>query len=203
MLVLRLREGGLLALRPLRNSFTFAESSRHTRKAGLEVGDLNYEPVNVGNLMVVIALLLCQFSRACRVHFALENPPDSCVFRFFGHVCPDFMNMVVADGVERSGRQGVHAQTVARCAYDEGPEPKIQKAYKWLATWPGIKGLNARCKCQQDHRTVGHTNSQGGWSGNLPLLAESASYPKKLGKRCLPHGRRDALPSTPLGATKL
>ena len=181
MPMLRLREGGLLALGPDCSSFTFPNSSRHKRKVGLEVGDLNYEPVNVGNLMVVIALFLCQIALACRVHFALESPLGSCIFRFCGRVCPDFMNMVVADGVERSGRQGVHAQTVARCAYDEGPEPKIQKAYKWLATWPGIKGLNARCKCQQDHRTVGHTNSQGGWSGNLPLLAESASYPKKLG----------------------
>ena len=32
---------------------------------------------------------------------------------------------------------------------------------------------------------MGHTNSQGGWSGNLPLLAESASYPKKLGEALL------------------
>ena len=111
---------------------------------------------------------------------------------FCWRVCQVFMNMVVADGVERSGRQGVHAQTVARCAYDEGPEPQIQKLYKWLATWPGTKGLHARCKCQQDHRTVGHTSSQGGWSGNLPFLAESASYPKKLGKAlptaCRPFG---------------
>ena len=95
------------------------------------------------------------------------------------------MNMVVADGVERSGRQCVYAQTVARCAYIEGPEPNIQKAYKWFATWPGIKGLHARCKCQQDHRTVGHTNSQGAWSGNLPLLADLASYPKHRGNCCL------------------
>ena len=77
MLVLRLREGGLLALGPDGTSFTFPNSSRHKRKAGLEVGDLNYEPVNVGNLMAVIALFLCQLALACRVHFALENPLDS------------------------------------------------------------------------------------------------------------------------------
>ena len=62
---------------------------------------------------------------------------------------------------------------------------RSKKAYNWLATWPRIEGQNARCKCQQDHRSVGRTNSQGGWSGNLPLLAESASYPKKLGKALL------------------
>ena len=84
MFVLCLREGGLLALGPDCRFFTFPNSSRHKRKAGLEVGDLNYEPVNIGMLMGVIALLLCQLALARRVHFALKNPPDSCIFRVFG-----------------------------------------------------------------------------------------------------------------------
>jgi len=184
MLVLRLGEGGLLAMGPDCSSFTFPNSSRHKRKLGIECGDLHYEPVNVGNLMAVIALFLCQLALARRVHFALEMA-SSDMFRFFERVCPGFMEMVVADGAERSGRQGVHGQTVARCPYDESPEPKLQKAYKWLATWPGIKCLNAECKCQQSHRRLGYRTSEGAWSGNVLALAESAAYPKKLGKALL------------------
>lgn len=193
-LVLRLCEGGLLALGPDCSSFTFPNSSRHKRKAGDEVGDLLYQPVNVGNLMAVIALFLCQLALARRVHFALENPPDSHMFRFFERVCPTFMNMVVIDGVEVSGRPALHSQSVARCPYDDGPEPKLHKAYKWLATWSGIRGLNARCKCSQGHRKLGHTTSDGIWSGNLPLLAESAAYPKRLGQALLSSWMRAGSP---------
>ena len=185
LLVLRLREGGLLALGPDCSSFTFPNSSRHQRKLNEEVGDTSYEPVNVGNLMAVIALFLCQLALARRVHFALENPPDSHMFRFFERLCPDFMKMIVPDGTESRGvmgSQGLHVQSVSRCPYDDSPEPKLKKTYKWLATWPGIKGLNARCRCKQEHRRLGRLSSTGAWSGNLTALAESAAYPVRLGE---------------------
>ena len=104
-LVLRLCEGGLLAVGPDCSSFTFPNSSRHKRHSSV-AGDLLYEPVNVGNLMAVIALFLCQLALARRVHFALENPPDSAMFRFFQSLCPDFMRMVMPDSVEESRCQG-------------------------------------------------------------------------------------------------
>ena len=183
-LVLRLGEGALLALGPDCSSFTFPNSSRHKRHSAV-AGDLLYKPVNVGNLMAVIALFLCQLALARRVHFALENPPDSHIFRFFQSVCPDFMKMVMPDSVEESRCQGLHAQSVTRCPYDDSPEPKLQKVYKWLTTWPGIKALNARCKCKELHRKLGKTTSDGVWTGNLQLLAESAAYPKRLGEALL------------------
>ena len=183
-LVLRLCEGGLLAVGPDCSSFTFPNSSRHKRHSSV-AGDLLYEPVNVGNLMAVIALFLCQLALARRVHFALENPPDSAMFRFFQSLCPDFMRMVMPDSVEESRCQGLHIQSVHRCPYDDGPEPKLQKVYKWLATWRGIKTLNARCKCKELHRTLGKTSPDGAWTGNLKLLAESAAYPKRLGEALL------------------
>ena len=183
-LVLRLGEGALLASGPDCSSFTFPNSSRHKRHSAV-AGDLLYKPVNVGNLMAVIALFLCQLALARRVHFALENPPDSHIFRFFQSVCPDFMKMVMPDSVEESRCQGLHAQSVTRCPYDDSAEPKLQKVYKWLTTWPGIKALNARCKCKELHRKLGKTTPDGVWTGNLQLLAESAAYPKRLGEALL------------------
>ena len=183
-LVLRLGPGALLALGPDCSSFTFPNSSRHKRHWGV-TGDLLYGPVNVGNLMAVIALFLCQLALARRVHFALENPPDSYIFRFFQSVCPDFMKMVMPDSVEESRCQGLHAQSVIRCPYDDSPEPKLHKVYKWLTTWPGIKALNARCKCKELHRRLGKTTPDGVWTGNLKLLAESAAYPTRLGEALL------------------
>ena len=56
---------------------------------------------------------------------------------------------------------------------------------EWLATWPGIKALNARCKCKEFHRKLGATTPDGMWTGNLQLLAESAAYPKRLGEALL------------------
>ena len=62
MLVLRLREGGLLALGPDCSSFTFPNSSRHKRTMHNHMGDLSYGPVCIGNLMGVAALFLCQLA---------------------------------------------------------------------------------------------------------------------------------------------
>lgn len=179
MLALRLCEGGLLAMGPDCSSFTFPNSSRHKRKASAECGDPQYSPVTLGNLMAVIALFLCQLAVARRAHVSLENPPDSYIFRFFERLCPHLM------GVNESGCQGFYSMSVQRCAYDDSPVPKIQKTYKWLATWGKIKGLNARCTCQGEHRKCGRTNAAGAWSGNLAILAESAAYPDRLGRALL------------------
>ena len=77
---------------------------------------------------------------------------------------------------------GLHAQSVHRCPYDDGPEPKLRKVYKWVATWRGINTLNARCTCTKPHRMLGTTAPNGMWAGNLQLVAESAAYPKRLGE---------------------
>merc|ERR1712026_874 len=92
------------------------------------------------------------------------------------------MKMVIPDSHKF---QGLHAQTVFRCFYDDSPEPKIHKHYKWVATWPGIKALSARCQCKEPHRRLGTRSPDGAWSGNARLLAESAAYPKRLGKALL------------------
>ena len=192
MLVLRLGEGGLLAMGPDCSSFTFPNSSRHKRKVGAECGDLQYSPVILGNLMAVIALFLCQLAVARRVHVGLENPPDSYIFRFFERLCPQLMSVKESRGQaqlmganEESGHRGFYSMTVHRCAYDDSPSPKIQKTYKWLASWSKIKGLNGRCTCQGSHRRCGRTDAEGAWSGNSAILAESAAYPDRLGRALL------------------
>jgi len=154
--VLRLREGGLCALGPDCSSFTFPNSSRHKRTASDATGALTYKPVIIGNLMAVIALFLCQLCMIRRVRLALENPPDSHLFSFFNTVCPDFMSL----GVQAS-------QTVHRCSYDDTEEPRLFKFYKWIASWRGVKGLNARCQCSLTHKTLGKPTPEGQWSGGL------------------------------------
>lgn len=187
-LVLRLREGGLLALGPDCSSFTFPNSSRHKRTSHNAVGDLSYFPVSVGNLMAVIAVFLCQLALARKAHFALENPSDSQFFRFVDEVCPSFWGR----GVEA---WRLFVQTVTRCAYDDNPEPKIGKLYKWVSSCQGIKGLNARCKCQSAHRRLGFTNSDGtGWTGDYQALGESAAYPRRLGEALLNMWQRHCQP---------
>ena len=112
--------------------------------------------------------------------------------------------MVDANGIERSGRQGVHAQTVARCAYDEGPTPKVQKAYKWLANETGIK--RSECNMQNAIRIIEQLGApiRKAHGPSTGLSWQSRHHtPKTWEKRCLHNGRRDDLPSTTLGATKL
>jgi hypothetical protein len=169
--VLRLREGGLCALGPDCSSFTFPNSSRHKPTACDSTGALTYKPVIIGNLMAVIALFLCQLCMFRRVQFALENPPDSNLFSLFNTVCPDFMSL----GVQAS-------QTVHRCSYDDIEEPRLFKFYKWIASWRGVKGLNARCQCSLTHKTLGKTTPEGQWSGDLEALQASAAYPVRLGE---------------------
>ena len=114
------------------------------------------------------------------------------------------MNTIVVDGVERSGRQGVHAQTVARCAYDEGPEPKIQKGLQVVGNLARYQ--RSECKMQMP---AGSSNSGAhqfarrmvrqlaslGRVGIIPQeIGESVAYLMGAGMRCHP---------PPLGATKL
>jgi len=172
-LVLRLREGGLLALGPDCSSFTFPNSSRHKRTLHDVLGDTEYLPVSIGNLMAVIAVFLCQLAIVRRAHFALENPGDSHLFRFIEEVFPPWASW-----------RSLHlfSQSVSRCPYDDSPEPKLGKLYKWVSSCPGIKGLNARCKCQGAHRRLGIRRSDGTWCGDCGALAESAAYPMRLGE---------------------
>lgn len=180
-LVLRLREGGLLALGPDCSSFTFPNSSRHKRSSLNSMGDLSYFPVTIGNLMAVIAVFLCQLALAHKAHFAMENPSDSHLFRFIDDVCPSFWGR----GVEGSQ---LSVQSVPRCPYDDSPEPKLGKVYKWVSSCSGIKGLNLACTCFLQHRKLGirrHPPDGIGiasWSGDLKALAESAAYPQRLGE---------------------
>ena len=169
----------MLALGPDCSSFTFPNSSRHKRTSHNTVGDLSYFPVQVGNLMAVIAVFLCQLALARRAHFAMENPGDSQFFRFIDKVCLSFWGL----GVEA---WRLFTQTVARCPYDDSPEPKLGKLYKWVSSCQGIKGLNARCTCQSAHRKLGITchDDMGSksWTGDHQALGESAAYPQRLGE---------------------
>ena len=185
-LVLRLREGGLLALGPDCSSFTFPNSSRHKRNLNDVLGDLSYLPVSIGNLMAVIAVFLCQLAIVRRVHFALENPGDSQFFRFIEEVFPSWVSW-----------RSLHlfSQSVLRCPYDDTPEPKLGKVYKWVSSCPGIKSLQAKCKCQGAHRRLGFTRNDGtGWTGDSGALGESAAYPNRLGEAVLNMWRKHCQP---------
>ena len=93
-----------------------------------------YQLVNIGNLMAVIALFLCQLALAHQVHFTLENPPDSHMFHFLKSFCSAFMTKLFTC-------QDLHPQIVHWCTFDDSPEPQLQKVYKWLARFKGIYGV--------------------------------------------------------------
>ena len=116
------------------------------------------------------------------MHFALENPSDSHLFKFMEICCPKFL--MTDDEESRSDQESrkVFSQSVSRCPYDDTPEPRLWKLYKWISSFRGIKGLNARCSCKLAHRKLGFKTNNGGWSGDPQALGESAAYPDRLGK---------------------
>ena len=125
--------------------------------------------------MAVIAVFLCQLAITRRVHFALENPGDSHIFRFFELVFPPWASW-------RS--LYLFSQSVPRCPYDDSDEPKLGKSYKWVSSCPGVKELQAKCTCQGAHRKLGFRNDRG-WTRDQGALGESAAYPKRLGEAVL------------------
>jgi hypothetical protein len=177
MLTLRIREGGLLAMGPDCSSFTFPNSSRHRRKVDNHWGDLGYKPVLVGNISAIIAMFLFQLALTRGVHCTVENPPDSRIFHFWSETCR-LLTLLQDSGV-------CWSQTVHRCAYDSSRPPRLSKLYKFIGSWQGVKGLNARCTCNGIHRLTGTRNTEDKWTGDVVALAESAAYPKALGEALL------------------
>jgi hypothetical protein len=177
MLTLRVREGGLLAMGPDCSSFTFPNSSRHLRKVDNHWGDLGYKPVLVGNISAIIAMFLFQLALTRGVHCTVENPPDSRIFHFWSETCR-LLSLLQDAGV-------CWSQTVHRCAYDSSRQPRLSKLYKFIGSWQGVKGLNARCNCNGIHRLTGSRNAENQWTGDVVALGESAAYPKALGEALL------------------
>jgi hypothetical protein len=177
MLTLRIREGGLLAMGPDCSSFTFPNSSRHLRKVDNHWGDLGYMPVLVGNISAIIAMFLFQLALTRGVHCTVENPPDSRIFHFWSETCRLFTLL------QDSG--ACWSQTVHRCAYDSSRLPRLSKLYKFIGSWQGVKGLNARCTCNGIHRLTGSRDAENRWTGDVVALGESAAYPKALGEALL------------------
>jgi hypothetical protein len=177
MLTLRIREGGLLAMGPDCSSFTFPNSSRHLRKVDNHWGDLGYMPVLVGNISAIIAMFLFQLALTRGVHCTVENPPDSRIFHFWSETSR-LLTLLQDSGA-------CWSQTVHRCAYDSSRLPRLSKLYKFIGSWQGVKGLNARCTCNGIHRLTGSRDAANKWTGDVVALGESASYPKALGEALL------------------
>jgi hypothetical protein len=81
-IVLRIKMGGILGMAPDCRSWIFPNSSNTKRKINNLAGDLSYDAVVLGNLLANIAIFLMPIALSRGVHFFLENPASSLLFRF-------------------------------------------------------------------------------------------------------------------------
>ena len=173
-LVMRLRPGGLLWQGVQCSSFVFADSSKCQRKADNVAGDATYQPVVDGNRMAEIAAFFFVLCVLRKVHVSIENPAGSQIFNYIRPT----MDLVV----------GACVQTCHRCAYDDGPYPRIgPKPYKFVCTGPWILAVNRKCTCpipatgQRQHQKAMEVNASGGVCGTS-AMPKSAAYPPALGE---------------------
>ena len=111
--VLSLRPGGLLWMAPLCSSFVFPNNSNTKRTKANFAGDESYKPVAEGNLMAMICVFFAQLALARCVHVGFENLVGSTIWSYCRMWCK------VLDLLE--------CKTIGRCAYDEGPFPRLGK----------------------------------------------------------------------------
>ncbi len=149
------------------SSFTFPNSSRHLRKVDNHWGDLGYMPVLVGNISAIIAMFLFQLALTRGVHCTVENPPDSRIFHFWSETSR-LLTLLQDSGA-------CWSQTVHRCAYDSSRLPRLSKLYKFIGSWQGVKGLNARCTCNGIHRLTGSRDAANKWTGDVLLYTSDAA----------------------------
>ena len=172
-LVMRLKPNGLLWQGVQCSSFVFADSSHCKRKRDNVQGDLSYQPVVDGNAMANTAAFFMVVCVLRGVQAGLENPAGSQLFEYIRSTT-DLI-------------KGLRAQICHRCAYDDGPYPRIgPKAYKFLCTGPWIHNVKEKCSCpvppagEQQHQELMERSAAGGVSGTSKMRA-SAVYPKRLG----------------------
>ena len=154
-LVMRLKPRGLLLQGVQCSSFVFADSSHCKRTRGNVEGDSSYQPVVDGNAMADTAALFMVLCVLRGVQVVLENPAGS---RLFEYIRP------TTDLI-----QGLHTQICHRCAYDDGPWPRIgPKPYKFVCTGPWIRQVNRKCTCpvppcgKPQHQRIMEQNATGG-----------------------------------------
>ena len=173
-LVMRLKPKGLLWQGVQCSSFVFADSSNCKRKRDNVQGDLSYQPVVEGNAMANAAAFFMVVCVLRGVQAGLENPAGSQLFEYVRSTT-DLI-------------KGLCSQICHRCAYDDGPYPRIgPKPYKFLCTGNWIHNVKQKCSCpvppagEQQHQKLMEHSATGGVSGTSKLKT-SAAYPKRLGR---------------------
>ena len=199
--VLRLKPGGLLWAGVVCSSFVFANSINCQRTADNRAGNLDYDKVRDGNLMADIAAFFMIICVARKVHCALENPEGSQLFTRDGSV-----GVGGYIGPMLRCIRGLVFGSCERCAYDDGPYPRIgRKAYKFLATGSWIQNVNKKCHCPEapaerdKHLPLMVRHGEGGSkSSGTPFLKASQAYPRRLGEAITSAWLAHVQPSRPL-----
>jgi hypothetical protein len=83
LLVLALKEGGLLWLAPVCSSWVWLNSSRTRRSVANPDGDESYPPVVEGNLHAKVAAFLYALAHLRNCTPVLENPQGSLIFEYW------------------------------------------------------------------------------------------------------------------------
>jgi hypothetical protein len=149
-------------------SWIFPNSSNTKRKLTNLSGDLTYDAVVLGNLFANIAIFLMHIAVSRGVHFFIENPASSLIFRF---AQDEFLKYYfVAKGL------------CNRCAYQNQPDgSRMFKMYKYIASGEWINQAMKKCGCARGHVALMDRDSQGRVTGNANLSV-SAAYPLALGE---------------------
>ena len=155
--MLCLGEGALLVLGPDSSSFTFPNSGWHRRHLGHKHKGLLCQTCQRWQLDGCYCVVVMPACSGMLFAFCCGEPTRLAHVLLLSDCLPRFCE--IRDRINESRCQGLHAQSVHWCAYDNSPKPKLQKIYKWLPTWPGIRTLNARCKCKELHRKLRRTPS--------------------------------------------
>ena len=174
-LVKRLRTGGLLVMGPPCSSFVMLNAVKCRRKADNNYqGDLNYPPVQLGNLLATAAAFLMTVACMRAVEVVFENPPCSTIWKF------PIVKQVLDFFVLRSS-------CTPRCAWSTEPWGKrMLKRFKFACTGGWISHIHRPCRCPgRRHLRLTRSvwsNGKLKFTGKRRELKNSAAYPDALGK---------------------
>lgn len=169
-LVMRIREGGLLAMGPDCSSFVFASSPHAQRSSANWSGNTQHKFVRDGNLMASMAAFFLCIAVARGVEAFIENPVGSMIFSFLRDTLSklSWTTTVYLD----------------RCAFvsdsQRAAEPWL-KTYKFLATGRWIQQAVKRCTCTKDHEELMDIGPNGERTGRREEMKRSGAYPDALG----------------------
>ena len=169
-LVMRIREGGLLAMGPDCSSFVFAPSVHAQRRNGAWEGNTKHQFVRDGNLMASMAGFFMCLAIARGVEAFIENPAGSMIFSFLQGTLSRLAWTTTA--------------FLDRCAFVSDSQRSTEnwlKTFKFVATGRWILKAVKRCACTESHAELMDTGPEGQKNGRRGDMKRSGAYPDLLG----------------------